>query len=139
MAMNKKEIAEVDALRARLAQATALRDLTIHSPAQVPVDPSLTGASIQSGLWWANSYPLLNGFGGALGQIQSCVGSGLRKGSFSHATSVDKTRLNAVSWIQGPGQFFASRHDALLAVRDAVVVKFAAILAAIDAELAKGE
>jgi hypothetical protein len=137
MAMSKKELADVADLRARLAQATALRDLTLHVPPQVPLD-NAGGSTVHGGIWWANPYHVLTLIGGPCGgSVHACVGPGLRRGCSSHATSVDSTGLRATCWVQGPGVFYYSRKHALLAVRDAVVQRFAATLAAVDAELAR--
>lgn len=131
MAMNKKEIAEVDALQARLAQATALRDLTIHAPAPVPPTPPGHGSAVEEFLFWANHHAIW-GIGGFMNP-SCCVGMGRRKGSFHSRESKGE------SWQQTSGVFYATRTDALLAVRDKVVLAFSEALAAIDAELAKGE
>jgi hypothetical protein len=128
MAMTKKEIAEAEALRARLQEATSLRDLTIHSPVPIPVSSE---SSVAEGLWWVNSYSLLNWMG-QTPCAAGCVGLGRRKGSYSHSTSPEGS-----SWSQGPGKFYGSRKAALLAARDEVVKKFALALAAVDREIEK--
>jgi hypothetical protein len=128
MAMSKKELAEVDALRARLQEATSLRDLTLHNPVPIPVTD---GSLVQEGLWWANTYSLLNWMG-QHPQATGCVGLGRRKGGYSHSHSTEGS-----SFTQGPGKFYGSRKAALFSVRDDVVKKFAAALAAVDREIEK--
>lgn len=128
MAMSKKELAEVDALRARHREATSLRDLTIHAPTPVPVDRDY-GAGLVTGLWWTNTYRLWDAHGGS---VSNSVGEGRRRGSFSHSRDASGS-----SWSQGSGVFYASRRDALTAVRDAVVARLASTLAALDAEIEK--
>ena len=120
MAMNKKEQAEMQALREQLALAQALRwpDYTAPTPINTR---SLKFNDLLVG-WYGHEWD--GGYN---------VGQGCTNGRYHSTHSTEKTTT------QGAGVFYATRLEALRAVRLAMTQRCAKILARIDQEIVAEE
>ena len=116
MAMTKKERAEMDDLRRQLAETKALLPWTADMPAKVPVprEGRYNG-------WDMNAYS---------GQVFEAWSEFV-----SHGTEHPPPGPRRVSGSKNGKQLFASRLDALIALRIAKTADCAKLLAEIDAKI----
>ena len=127
MAMNKKEQAEMDRLRSDLALARAMRWPSYPKPAPVTrewIDANLVDGGMQMGRrqrvargWFINSY--IDGYGSPRATFGCSDGYG-------HNSDGDTTTT------QKMGRMYATKEEALQALRWEVTERVAAILAGID-------
>ena len=120
MAMNKKEAAELAEAKERLARAMALHWPIEPKPDPVSVEQMRLEADAGNGLFigwsgwsWNDSYR---------------VAQGCSNGVFHDADNITRTST------QGAGQFYATKDQALLAVRWELCERCAKTLAQLDAE-----
>jgi hypothetical protein len=130
MAMNKKEQAEMDALRNALAEAKAMRWPDYPAPAPVTrqwIEANLVDGGMKYGRpqkvargWFYNSH--LGGYGSP-GVTYGC------SDGMNHDKVEDKTS------VQGAGRMYATKLEALQALRIELTQRCAGILASVDRQI----